>query len=529
MLSSFLHKKISSKIFQSIVFFTFLFLAYGFFVPSAYAGMINVKVLAVSAGGPTVGGTSDGFPDGKIVTVRLYASNNTVTPVATKLIPISSNTIAPTVIPFSLTTHQGEIYTIDASVLDPVNTVLANSNDTFQAGYITGVSIGATSPTSAQVNITSFGGDNGLTARLRYKEIIAGTGPGAVLWNFLGAYATSYVEFPLYDGTGFQTNPFSQILLGLNPHTTYAYKIDIVPTDNDHDGLNDSFLGFTSPTAFYTLEDGPALWGTATNLPTFTTPSFPTGGGQNGGNGNGNGASTFVPPDINISSLIVDDSSFYIEATVSNIPSTYTTELYVHKNGYLVTNEPVATGPATFSTIIVGLDPSTTYQYHFSSYGTDGSISSTIVFPGSSLQTTSITSTESTTIIGSGGLGVQTTTGVTHPAGYDVVSDPNQSLVPCTGVGTDVCDFNKLIELIKRVTNFLLFTLSISIAGIMFAYAGILFLTSGGNASAKEKATSIFKKVLFGLIIALAAWLIVTTILGAFGLKAGFSWLGLIS
>ena len=63
----------------------------------------------------------------------------------------------------------------------------------------------------------------------------------------------------------------------------------------------------------------------------------------------------------------------------------------------------------------------------------------------------------------------------------------------------------------------------------MFAYAGILFLTSGGSSSAKEKATSIFKKVLFGLIIALAAWLIVTTILGAFGLKDGFSWLGLIS
>ena len=526
MLKSFLFRKNVTRILRPLVFLSFVFLVCAV-APSAYADSLNVKVLGISAGGPTVGGTSAGFPDGKIVTVRLYASGNTTVPVATKLIPIANNTIAPTLVPFGLTTHQGETYTMDASVLDLIGTVLANSNDTFQAGYITSVSVGATSPTSAQVNITSFGGDNGLTARLRYKEIIPGTGPGVLLWNFLGAYATSYVEFPLYDGTGFQSNPFSQILLGLNPHTTYAYKIDVAPVDNDHDGLNDSFLGFTSPTAFYTLEDGPSLWGNATNLPTFTTPSLPTGGG--GGGGGGNGTSTFIPPNINVNSLVADDSSFYIEATVSNIPSTYTTELYVHKDGYLVTNEPVATGPATFSTIIVGLDPLTTYQYHFASYGTDGSISSTIVFPGSSLQTTSTTSTESTTIIGSGGLGVQSTTGVTHPAGYDIVSDPNQSLVPCTGVGSSACDFNKLIELIKRVTNFLLFTLSISIAGIMFAYAGVLFLTSGGNASAKEKATSIFKKVLFGLIIALAAWLIVTTILGAFGLKAGFSWLGLIS
>jgi hypothetical protein len=76
------------------------------------------------------------------------------------------------------------------------------------------------------------------------------------------------------------------------------------------------------------------------------------------------------------------------------------------------------------------------------------------------------------------------------------------------------CDsFDKLLKVVNKVINFVLFSLIIPFAAIMFAYAGILLLTSGGNESQMKKAKKIFTNVLIGIVVALAAWLIVGTIL----------------
>jgi len=91
-------------------------------------------------------------------------------------------------------------------------------------------------------------------------------------------------------------------------------------------------------------------------------------------------------------------------------------------------------------------------------------------------------------------------------------SDPAQpgfQLVPCAGV--DDCNFEKLIELTQRVINFLIF-IAVAIAGIVFAYAGFLYLSAGGDEGQVKRAHGIFLDVLFGIIIALAAWLIVNAI-----------------
>ena len=93
------------------------------------------------------------------------------------------------------------------------------------------------------------------------------------------------------------------------------------------------------------------------------------------------------------------------------------------------------------------------------------------------------------------------------------------------------CDFQEFLKTISRIIHFILFTLSVPIAAIMFAYAGFLYITSGANPGEREKASSIFINVAIGLIIALAAWLIISTILGAFNITAGspYSWLGNIN
>jgi hypothetical protein len=65
----------------------------------------------------------------------------------------------------------------------------------------------------------------------------------------------------------------------------------------------------------------------------------------------------------------------------------------------------------------------------------------------------------------------------------------------------------------------------IPIAAIMFAYAGFLMVTAGGEAAhARTKAKSIFTNAVIGLIIAVACWLIIKTILSILGFNG--SWIG---
>lgn len=99
-----------------------------------------------------------------------------------------------------------------------------------------------------------------------------------------------------------------------------------------------------------------------------------------------------------------------------------------------------------------------------------------------------------------------------------------EGLVPCDNTNTS-CDFNQLMNLINTVIKFILFNMVIPIAAIMFAYAGFLMVTAGGEiAHARTKAKSIFTNTLLGLIFAAAAWLIIRTILSILGYDG--SWIG---
>ncbi len=108
-------------------------------------------------------------------------------------------------------------------------------------------------------------------------------------------------------------------------------------------------------------------------------------------------------------------------------------------------------------------------------------------------------------------------------------------IIPATGSGKDLvsahfaetCDFDKVMQLINRGINFLLFVIATPLVAIIVCYVGFLFLTSGGNPERLTKAKSILKNVIFGYIIALAAWLIVNTIFSALGVNDPcLNWLG---
>lgn len=98
-----------------------------------------------------------------------------------------------------------------------------------------------------------------------------------------------------------------------------------------------------------------------------------------------------------------------------------------------------------------------------------------------------------------------------------------KGLVNCTD--GKLCDFNKLMDLINIVIRFVLYDMVIPIAAIMFAYAGFEMIISGGDSGARTKAKNTFTNVVIGLIIAVAAFLIVRTILSILGYQQG-SWIG---
>ncbi len=97
-------------------------------------------------------------------------------------------------------------------------------------------------------------------------------------------------------------------------------------------------------------------------------------------------------------------------------------------------------------------------------------------------------------------------------------------LVPCTGTSENPCTWDSIMKLINKVVNFILFTLAVPLAAIMFAYAGGLLMFSGGEASKRTQAKKIIINVAIGLVIAAGAWVIVHTVLSIVGYDG--SWIG---
>lgn len=102
---------------------------------------------------------------------------------------------------------------------------------------------------------------------------------------------------------------------------------------------------------------------------------------------------------------------------------------------------------------------------------------------------------------------------------------PNKGLVPCgTTTNPEPCEFKHVMILVNTIIQFTLFVLVLPISAIMFAYSGFLFLTSGGESSQRTKAKKVFSSVAIGVIIAVAAWLIVKLLLSLLGFDG--AWIG---
>lgn len=79
------------------------------------------------------------------------------------------------------------------------------------------------------------------------------------------------------------------------------------------------------------------------------------------------------------------------------------------------------------------------------------------------------------------------------------------------------CNFDALLGLINKVIAFLLITMATPLFALILIYVGWLYLSAQGSSENISKAKKIFKNAIIGYIIALAAWLIVKTILVSLG------------
>ena len=82
-------------------------------------------------------------------------------------------------------------------------------------------------------------------------------------------------------------------------------------------------------------------------------------------------------------------------------------------------------------------------------------------------------------------------------------------IVPCNGTDCNICH---LVELAQRLINIGIF-ITIALSAVTFAYAGGMYLTSGGDVAKATKARGVFTSVAVGLMIILGAWLAVDTLM----------------
>lgn len=87
-------------------------------------------------------------------------------------------------------------------------------------------------------------------------------------------------------------------------------------------------------------------------------------------------------------------------------------------------------------------------------------------------------------------------------------------LVPCGTIDGNFCGMCDIVSLVQRVISFLI-GLSIPIAVLLFAWAGILYFTSATSLKNVQRAHGIFKTTFIGFVITISAWLIINTILNA--------------
>jgi hypothetical protein len=89
------------------------------------------------------------------------------------------------------------------------------------------------------------------------------------------------------------------------------------------------------------------------------------------------------------------------------------------------------------------------------------------------------------------------------------------TLVPAECLGPDAateCGFNEMLQLVANIIG-LFMVIALLLAGLLFGYAGFLYVTTAGDPGKAKKARGIFTNVAIGLVIVFLAYTIVQVII----------------
>lgn len=110
------------------------------------------------------------------------------------------------------------------------------------------------------------------------------------------------------------------------------------------------------------------------------------------------------------------------------------------------------------------------------------------------------------------------------PAHTEII-DGKEVSIPDRYDYAEPCSFNSVLELINTIINFLVVIMATPLFALILVYVGWLYLSDQGSSENIKKAKTILKNALIGYVIALAAWLIVKSILLSLGFHGAFNFL----
>lgn len=97
-----------------------------------------------------------------------------------------------------------------------------------------------------------------------------------------------------------------------------------------------------------------------------------------------------------------------------------------------------------------------------------------------------------------------------YPPGSTITTNGNS--VDVSGQIANPCGFCDLLTLIEKIIDFAL-KISFSLVIIFILYGGFVIMTAGGSSERAASGRKIIQAAIIGILIALAAWLIINTIL----------------
>lgn len=307
----------------------------------------------------------------------------------------------------------------------------------------------------------------------------------------------------------------SAIVAGLGANTTYPFYvyassnttkpfITTTITSTASGNAPVTVTGLVSNTSYYFSVPTTVGGTTLVNSTSFTTKAAINNGNQT----------------VGITATNMTATSALVTITANAVNAPYQISL-LSQAGTVISQKDVYTidlGTGTFTYTFSNLTSDTPYLLKLTQTGTGTMLGATNFVTSSSVTGGGVIppSTQSPAVsstVAFSGLVPLCNVGKVIKIAETKSADGKTVLTPAKYQFAQPCDFEYFMMLINKIIDFLLFVMATPIFVLIFIYAAFLYLSDGGSSENIKRAKGILKKAVIGYVIALAAWLVIKTIL----------------